>query len=213
LVVVSGSRTSLLALIVTAVTATILCTRVLNRKRLLSILAAGIGIFLVGTAFLPQLDFTEQIWQKHRQQVIKGDILSKRTDIWMKVIDDMQALGNGSEYFPETVGISSHNSVIHIIGERGPIAAFFMICVAGLGLVRAWHQAVRDRGRSSFAAAPLLISVCFWVLSMGEGIFGSVGTGISLAYLLSIGILITSETRVPVAPSLWSERQALQRVV
>jgi O-antigen ligase len=213
LVIVSGSRTSLLALIVTAGTAIIVCTRLLHRKRLFSMLAGGLGIFSVGTAVLPQLDFTEQIWLKHSQQVMKGDILSKRTDIWMKVIDDMQILGNGSEYFPETVGISSHNSLMHIIGERGPIAAFFMACVAVLGLVRAWHHAVRDRGYSSFAAAPLLISVCFWVLSMGEGIFGSLGTGITVAYLLSIGIVVTGETTFSVAPAPWRERHGIPKAV
>ena len=212
LVVVSGSRTSLMALIITTATATIVGTRLLHRKRMFWMLAGGLGCFSVGTAFFPRLDFAEQIWQKNTQQVMKGDILSKRTDIWAKVIDDMQVWGNGSAYFPETVGISSHNSLMHIVGEHGPIAAFFMICVAGLGMMRAWHQAVGDRGRCSFAAAPLLISVCFWVLSMGEGIFGSVGTGLSLAYLLSIGILIAGDTKVVVSPSPQRGRHILQNV-
>ena len=211
LVVVSGSRTSLLALIVTIITATIVCVRLQNRKRLVSILAAGLGLFLVGTAFVPQLDFADQIWQKHMQQVTKGDVLSKRDEIWMKVLDDMQLMGNGSEYFPETVGISSHNSLMHIIGERGPIAALFMSCVAGLGIVLAWNRAARGPGRRSFTAAPLLISVCFWVLSMGEGIFGSLGTGITLAYFLSIGIVVTVETKVAFAPSIRRERHAFQK--
>jgi len=205
LVVVSGSRTSLLALIVTAITAAIICSRRLRRKRFLLMVGGGLAIFLVGTALFPQLDFTDQIWQKHRQQVTKGDILSKRTDIWMRVIDDMQVLGNGSEYFPETVGISSHNSLMHIIGERGPIAAFLMTCVAALGLILAWRQAIRNQPHYSFPAAPLIISVCFWVLSMGEGIFGSLGTGITLAYLLSLGIVITGEPNR--RTSAWPRRE------
>ena len=213
LVVVSGSRTSLMALIITTGTATIVGSRLLHRKRMLWMLAGGLGIFSVGTAFFPRLDFADQIWQKNTQQVMKGDILSKRTDIWAKVIDDMQVLGNGSAYFPENVGISSHNSLMHIVGEHGPIAAFFMSCVAGLGLLRAWHLAVGDRGNRSFAAAPLLISVCFWVLSMGEGIFGSIGTGISLAYLVSLGILIAGDTKIVVVPSLLRGRHVFQKVV
>ena len=213
LVAVSGSRTSLMALMVTAATATIVCTRFLHRKRMLWMLAGGLGIFSIGTACFPQLDFVEQIWQKNTQQIMKGDILSRRTDIWAKVMDDMQILGNGSEYFSETVGISSHNSLMHIIGERGPIAAFFMVCIGGLGMIRAWHHADGDRGRRSFAAAPLLISVCFWVLSMGEGIFGSLGTGITLAYILSIGIVIPGNANVRVASSLRRERPILEEAV
>ena len=213
LVAVSGSRTSLTALMVTAATATIVCTRLLHRGRMLWMLAGGLGISSIATALFPQLDVAEQIWQKNTQQVMKGDILSKRTDIWAKVIDDMQVLGNGSAYFPETVGISSHNSLMHIVGEHGPIAALFMICIAGLGMMRAWHHAVRGRGRGSFVAAPLLISVCFWVLSMGEGIFGSLGTGITLAYILSIGMVIPNETNIPVTPPPRCERRFLQKAV
>jgi hypothetical protein len=207
LVMVSGSRTSLFAVFLTLTVGAVVCARHFHRLHLLSILAGAVSLFsVVGTGFLPSFGFAGQMWQKHMQQVIKGDILSKREDIWMKVIYDLRLLGNGGEYFPETVGISSHNSLMHVIGERGPIAGFFITCVAVLGAMRAYHQAVRARPRSAFSSAPLLISVCFWALSMGEGMFGSLGTGVTLAYFLSIGLVLAGEMPRSSSASRFSAR-------
>jgi hypothetical protein len=193
LVMVSGSRTALFAVILTLTVGIAVCARYSHRGHLLSIFAGAASLFSVGIAFLPSLGFADHIWQKHMQQVVKGDILSKRDDIWMKVIYDLRPLGNGGEYFTDTVGISSHNSLMHIVGERGPVAGFIMTCVAVFGVIRAYRQAIRESSRRAFSAAPLLISVCFWALSMGEGIFGSFGTGVTLAYFLSLGLVVTGE--------------------
>jgi O-antigen ligase len=193
LVMVSGSRTSLFAVIVTTAASAIMCAKHLYRRHLFPALASGLVLASLGTAFLPDVSIAQAMWQKHMRQVMKGDVLSKRDEIWMKVIDDMRLLGNGSEYFPGTIGISSHNSLMHIIGQRGPIAAVFITCLAALGMIRAIAQAVRIRQQRSFSATPALISVCFWTLSMGEGMFGGFGTGITLAYLLSIGIVIAGD--------------------
>jgi len=201
LVLVSGSRTSLLAVLVTTLLAAFLCAKQLYRKHLFSMVGGGLVLLAFSAAIIPNLEIAQQMWHKHMQRVMKGDMLSNRDEIWLKVIDDVQVLGNGSEYFPDSVGISSHNSLIHIIGQRGPIAAFFMAGFAVVGAVFAFQQAVRTSGRRPFASAPLLIASCFWALSSGEGVFGALGTGINLAYLLSIGLVLASETEISVSMS------------
>jgi hypothetical protein len=192
LVMVSGSRTSLLAVLAAAALGACVCVGRLRRVHVLSLALGGLMLFWAGST-VPNLGIAQQIWQKHADQVTKGDTLSKRDEIWMKVIDDMHWLGNGSDYFPGTVGISSHNSIMFIIGQQGPIAAFFIVCVAVLGLAWSTGRAFRERARKPFSAAPAMVSVCFWVLSMGEGMFGAIGTGITLAYLLSVGVTLADD--------------------
>jgi hypothetical protein len=41
-----------------------------------------------------------------------------------------------------------------------------------------------------YAIAPLVFMTCFWTLSMGEGMFGSLGNAMTLAYMLSIGVIM-----------------------
>jgi O-antigen ligase len=200
LVVASGSRTSLLAVLITTAAAALVCARSLPRRRLLSAFSATLLLLFVGITLLPDLGFVQKTWDKHMQQLMKGDVLSKRDEIWETTITDMRFWGNGGDYFTTTVGISAHNSLMHIIGERGPVAALFMVCFAVVGMLHAFRQALSHGPRRAFRATPVLISICFWTLSTGEGMFGSLGTGITLAYFLSVGMGLTegAHFRAPV---------------
>jgi len=195
LVVASGSRTSLLAVLVTTAAAAFFCSRSLPRRRLFPTISVTLVALLLGVAFLPDLSFAQKTWDKHMQRLIKGDVLSKRDEIWEKTIDDLHFWGNGGEYFSEDIGVSAHNSLMQIMGERGPVAALIMACFAVLGLVRAFERALRRVPRRKFGATPALVSICFWTLSTGEGLFGSLGTGITLAYLVSVGVCLARETQ------------------
>ncbi|HEV2199830.1 MAG TPA: hypothetical protein VGR73_08405 [Bryobacteraceae bacterium] len=209
LVMVSGSRTSLIAVLTTLAAAAMIYARSHNKTRTVLPIAGTLVLISFGIAFLPDVGIAQQIWEKHAQQVMKGDVLSKRDEIWMKVLDDMRPLGNGNDYFPSSVGISSHNSLMHIIGQRGPIAALVMACFALIGMVRAFGLAFRPNGWQPFSAGPALIGVCFWTLSMAEGVFGSLGSGITMAYYLSIGItliprqLLSGQPRMAVPRLPW----------
>lgn len=213
LVLASGSRTSLLAILITTATAALICSRCLPRRRAFSAASATLAVVFLGLVFLPDLGFAQKTWDKHMQQLMKGDVLSKRDEIWEKTIDDMRIWGNGGDYFPDSVGISAHNSLMHIVGQRGPVAAVFMVCFAGLGMVEAFRQAFGAGLRLPFGATPALISICFWTLSTGEGMFGSLGTGITLAYLLSVGIGLFASARVHRrAPTVKFGSSAVRRV-
>jgi O-antigen ligase len=198
LVMVSGSRTSLIAVLMTLAVAAMIYARSRHKAKTVFPLAATLVLISLGLALLPDTGIAQQIWVKNSQQVLRGDILSKRDEIWMKVLDDMRLFGNGNDYFPDSVGISSHNSLMHIIGQRGPIAALLMAGFALAGMVRAFRQAFMRDARHSFSAAPALIGVCFWSLSMGEGMFGSIGSGMTLAYLFSVGVAISGGWSLPV---------------
>jgi hypothetical protein len=159
--------------------------------------AASVLLLGLATVFVPELGVAQQIWGKHTEQIMKGDVFSKRDEIWEKTLDDMRLWGNGSTYFSESVGISSHNSIMHIIGENGPVAALLMILFAGIAAAIALRQAFIRRRRKVFDALPALIATCFWTMSAGEAMFGSLGTGITLAYLLSVGIAINGAALAP----------------
>ena len=75
------------------------------------------------------------------------------------------------------------------------VAAVLLVCFASLSFFYAYRYAKAHVKHDIYAIAPLSICVCFWVLSMGEGMFGKLGSGINLAYFLSVGIVIMSTPR------------------
>lgn len=118
------------------------------------------------------------------------DALSGRDDIWSKTLTDMKLLGNGEKYFETNFDLGAHNTIVHIIGVNGIIAAMLMVSFA---LVSFYYAAIYFRKHwqeDRYAIAPLVFMTCFWTLSMGEGMFGSLGNAMTLAYMLSIGVIM-----------------------
>ena len=118
------------------------------------------------------------------------DALSGRDDIWSKTLTDMKLLGNGEKYFESNFDLGAHNTIVHIIGVNGIIAAMLMVSFA---LVSFYYAAIYFRKHwqeDRYAIAPLVFMTCFWTLSMGEGMFGSLGNAMTLAYMLSIGVIM-----------------------
>ncbi|MGL5061791.1 MAG: O-antigen ligase family protein [Microcoleus sp.] len=116
--------------------------------------------------------------------------LSGRDDIWKQTLNDASWLGYGSDYFEFNFGMGGHNSMIEILGQNGIIAAYFLIFFAIASFYYAYRYFKNYAKEDSYAIAPLIIAACFWILSMGEGMFGSLGTAMTLAYMISIGIVM-----------------------
>ena len=118
------------------------------------------------------------------------DSLSGRDDIWVKTLLDMKLLGNGEKYFESNFDLGAHNTIVHIMGVNGIIAAMLMVSFA---LVSFYYAAIYFRKHwreDRYAIAPLVFMTCFWTLSMGEGMFGSLGNAMTLAYMLSVGVIM-----------------------
>ena len=129
--------------------------------------------------------------------------LSGRDDIWKQTLDDSRLLGYGSDYFELNIGLAGHNSIIQILGENGIIAAYLLICFAVASFYYAYWYFQTYAKEDHYAIGPLIITACFWILSMGEGMFGSLGAAMTLAYMISVGIVIA---RRPNTPNLKSQQ-------
>ena len=131
-------------------------------------------------------------WLFERIGEMQGkEALSGREDIWAKTFIDMKILGNGEKYFETNFSLGAHNTLIHIVGVNGFIAGMLMVLFAVVSLFYAVMYFRRHCQEDCYAIAPLTFMVCFWTLSMGEGMFGSLGNAMTLAYLLSIGVIMT----------------------
>jgi O-antigen ligase len=117
-------------------------------------------------------------------------ILSGRLYIWEKTLEDATLLGHGRDYFANNFVFGAHNSLIGILGEYGIIPTIFMIIFAVFGILLALKFYFEFKNTNSYSIAPLMIMVTFWALSMGEGLFGLLGRGITLAYYTVTGITI-----------------------
>ncbi|MEG3919868.1 O-antigen ligase family protein [Microcoleus sp. T3_A4] len=117
--------------------------------------------------------------------------LSGRDHIWGQTLDESDLLGHGSNYFQLNFGLGGHNTIIEVIGQNGIIAANLLVAFAIASLFYTYAYFKTYAKEDCAALAPFLITVCFWFLSMAEGMFGSLGNAMTLAYMLSIGIVIS----------------------
>lgn len=193
-VCLSGSRTSLLALLVCSSACACFFAKHWRSQHWVSAVVAVALVLSAASTLSGKLNVFERLWQKHSTSMSKGDTLSKRTEVWGEVWDDIAVLGNGIDYFERVIGVSPHNSVVRILGERGPVAALFLTVFAVGALLRAFRRATKAPVGEEMSCAPLIIGLCFWSLSLGEAMFGNLGTGITLAYYSTIGVLLRERT-------------------
>jgi len=117
--------------------------------------------------------------------------LSGRDEIWVSTLDESDLLGHGSNYFMLKFGMGGHNTIIEVIGMNGIIAGNLLVAF-GIASFFYTYASFKNYGTEDCAAiTPFLITVCFWFLSRAEGMFGSLGNAMTLAYMLSIGIVIS----------------------
>jgi len=191
LILMSGSRTSLLSFFIMLLIFTWkVGTGKYVFKKILRLFIPIIGLFFILQNFKNEItDFmvigiTNKFWVKYQT----GDVLSERGDIWRKTFEDISILGNGSHYFDLNFGKGGHNTFIVILGENGIIAAVLFICFAVIVTLAAYQHDKKSRYFCNSDFSTILI--CFWSLSVGEDMFGSLGKGITLAFMLNTGMII-----------------------
>lgn len=191
MILVANSRTSMLAFF--AMFSIFVWNSVLNLKGLFKITVITTAI--VSTILFLAGEQTQLLWKNIELGFIAkirgNETLSGREDIWGKTLDDINLLGHGSDYFELNFGLGGHNTIIDILGKNGIIAAYLILCFAIASFLYAYLYYKNYAKEDHYAIAPLVITTCFWILSMGESMFGSLGSAMTLAYMLSMGVVMT----------------------
>lgn len=186
MILVANARTSLIAF---AAMSAILAFKLLQKPQFLIRIIVGITTLVSSIIIGASGEQTQGILQKITN-IQKKEALSGREEIWSKTISDMSLLGHGSNYFELNFGLGGHNSIIIALGSNGLIAAYFMIGFMVASFYYSYGYFRRYDKQEPYACGPLVITTGFWFLAMGEGMFGSLGNAMTMAYMLSLGVII-----------------------
>lgn len=191
IILISGSRTSLLAF-ATAISATIFFVhRVVRRLLICFVIVLAIVLSLLSTGTETGIAWIDAVLEKHQSKSRSGDVLSGRTVVWETILADTKIFGNGSTYFANNVGISAHNSFLNTLGRRGTIATALLLAFAALSIICTFRYALNSNAHELEATGSFLFIVHFWSLSMGEANLSSLGTIITLSFYSAMGAMMT----------------------
>lgn len=194
LVLASGSRTSLLALLVVASVMVYWWMRqwrsngAVKSVLLVSVIALPIAV-VVGVNAGSFHNMLEMLMLKHDQRLDSG-LMGPRGFIWFETLMESRVLGHGSHYFADNYVFGAHNSVVEVMGVYGWVAASILVMVALCSVYMSYRYAVSGASDNAWRLLPLMVVLAFWVLSMGEALFGALGRGITIAMYFAIGVVI-----------------------
>jgi O-antigen ligase len=205
LIFLSSSRTNMVTFLVLALLVAARAVRVhLAQARIViakgvfrSLLKAGmVAVLIVGVAALTHPQDVLYIWngiaQKFLVKVAEQNVLSSRQVFWALVLEDATFFGHGSDYFSQLVIPGAHNGLLQVLAESGIVAAGFLGCFMAGSLYYGYGYALRYRDHPD-GLAPLLIIVYFWIVTMVSNTFGSLGVGITMAFYLTVGMLLSGK--------------------
>jgi O-Antigen ligase len=194
LILFSNSRTSLLGSLLGLSLAIYPALSMFQKPRfLMRFLLFGIGAISITLLYFGSalLTLWKGVESGYTDKLESSDAFNGRGPIWQKTFEDTRILGYGSnDYFVQNFDLGGHNSLIDILGQSGLIAFYLMIIIAIMGLYSAYRYFRSQAGVNPYAIAPLLIGVMFWTVAMAESMFGSLGRGLTVAYLLSLGTML-----------------------
>jgi O-antigen ligase len=190
LIILANSRTSMIVFFI--MFSVFFSEFVKNQKAVKKMIAiASVAVTAVLLFGGEQIEGMHNILNNNFEAFEAKEGLSGRDEIWGATLDESDLLGHGSNYFMLNFGMGGHNTIIEVIGMKGIIAGNLLIAF-GIASFFYTYAYFKTYGKDDCAAiAPFLITVCFWFLSMAEGMFGSLGNAMTLAYMLSIGIVIS----------------------
>lgn len=198
LAVLSGSRASLLALIIVfLISLTYLIIYLIKVKKIVSFISKGALLMGIVTLVIASLlKFTQfndflyfNIIYKFERKSAEGDVLDQRGDVWLQTIEEASLFGNGSSYFSSSFDIGAHNTFINILGRLG-WAPFIMFVILLIILIIYSIKHTLKNSDDKYKYMPLTLCVCFLMLSMTElmlfklsmlGMFLSIGA-IQISY-------------------------------
>jgi len=198
LAVICGNRSSIAAMFVM-----FLCFLWLNAERLGTIRATTKLLLPVVVVIVASLYLLGEGTQRIaggiavKTSIQIGNLLPVRFYIWSTTIREMTLLGHGKNYFLENFRLGPHNSIIGILGESGIVAALLMVGFAIITTISACKYSKLKEIKDRYNQFPLLIMLCFWIESMAEGLFGSLGRGLTIAFYITTGVVIMRHSNAP----------------
>jgi len=192
LILISWSRTSLLSFVAMFLT---FCLAVIsswntNRTPVLKILASVVAIVLLFVWLGGLASSYGELVTTVTAGVEGKTGTSGRDVIWQKAFSEISMLGYGKDYFTSVFGLGAHNVFVEYLGEYGIVSSLCLFCCALMSVFSAYVYATKQAGQNPYAFAPLIVIISFWVMSLGENMFGLLGNGLTLACMLSIGTII-----------------------
>lgn len=173
LVVLSGSRTSVLtALILIIAGVLVISFKLINNGRLFGLIRGALLMSIIG---LGSIIFSKvsglydylylNVIYKFELKYQRGDVLANRGEVWRQTFSDAKILGNGSEYFTSSTSISAHNTFINVLGEYGwlPLGLFVLLL-----MVFIFKSAKYTSSADRYSYLPLMITLSFVSMSMAE---------------------------------------------
>ena len=185
-VMYSGSRTSMVAFLVSMCLWIVIVTKNGEiRHGLLVLGTCGLMLVAAGVAFQAEASgLIESMLSKSTNN--KQSLLADREAIWVGSLAEPKLFGHGGNYFTDTFGAVSHNSLIEVYGRYGVLPAALFVYFGITGMWVAWRHFRQNP--ASMSGGPFLIIVCFWVISSGETMFGMFAGSINIAFLMCTGL-------------------------
>ncbi|WP_339281346.1 O-antigen ligase family protein [Paenibacillus sp. FSL H8-0282] len=176
LIVISGSRTSVLSALISVVVGVIfLVVSLIKAKKIFSTLmrlfsysvlgAIIIGIVFKFTSFYDYL--YNRIIYKFEIKSGRGDLFDHRSEVWKQALHEAGFFGRGSHYFVNETTVAAHNTFISILGENGWISVILFLLLI---ITFFWSTAryAISQVEDTYKYVPLLMLICFCSLSMAE---------------------------------------------
>ena len=195
-IVLSNSRTSLITYVVLMMifVGSLFFNRHKNRWwiTISAIIVLGaVAVFLVsGLSNDVYNSFFGRIIDKMETKAQSGDISGGRFKIWESVLSQVELFGKGSIGFPQKFGGLAHNTYIMVLGATGPLALGFLIAIHGFTVFIGFKMVTRNIRRDGYAVGPLLVILNYIVLGLAETVYGFLGNGINMSFLLMTGVLV-----------------------
>ena len=189
LICVSSHRTSLLTLLI-CLAVSLARFRRIRAISLTVLLAMIVSICVLVMLSGQAAEMVTQIINKNSTAIDKGTLLDGRENIWRLAVQDITLFGHGRRYFIEaTNGLGAHNSFLHVLGTRGLLAAAIVGVICIYSVILCWRiTRIRNLAVETSHGA-LLMVITYWAMGMAEGVFGSLGTGLHMAFLITLGYL------------------------
>lgn len=186
IILFSRARTPLLALLIAI--GSILITAKPKIQRITK--AISVLLFFLGTAFLFRGELLIELIQSMQDKFEEKstDLLSGRLDIWSYVFRNTNIIGYGEDFF-DPLGRGAHNSFLNVLAFHGVIAVLFFVLFFLSSIFYSYQYSKRNR-KTPYGIVPFVIIIFYGAVSFATGKFGNIGSGITIAFFLSVGVVI-----------------------
>ena len=116
--------------------------------------------------------------------------VSGREVIWQTVLKETSIFGYGDSNLERRLGEPAHNTHMEVLHAKGIIGLIFRGCFDIMAITLAYRLAVRKVREDGYAVGPFMMVMTYMIMGLTENVNGTLGSGIHMAFLLMIGIVL-----------------------